>query len=121
MKKINDATFERIFNSGILGYPMVSCTTGHLKIRGLRQRSRRLTKYQGTISKMCYAHVFSGLQVRRAVSYIQITNIFLFKFRSLSRSFHSYRDEPIRRWGEKIVPQENHLAHPQAELGLSYM
>ena len=61
------------------------------------------------------------LQVRSPVSYLQITNIFLFKFTSLSRSFNSYRDEPIGRWGEKIVPQENHMAHPQAELGLSYM
>ena len=52
-----------------------------------------------------HAHVFAGSQIRRSVSYLQITNIFLFKFTSLSRSFHSYRDEPIGRWGEKIVPQ----------------
>ena len=45
---------------------------------------------------------------------------FLFKFTSLSRLFHSYRDRPIGRWAEKIVPQENHLTHPQAELGLSH-
>ena len=25
------------------------------------------------------------------------------------------------RWGETGVPQENHLTHPQAELGLSHM
>ena len=36
---------------------------------------------------------------------------------SLSRLFHSYRDEPIGRWGETGVP--DHLTHPQAELGLS--
>ena len=72
-------------------------------------------------SKMGYVHVFAGSQVCRPVSYLQITNILLFKFTSLSRLFHSYRDEPIVRWGEKVVPQKNHLTHPQAELGLSYM
>ena len=47
--------------------------------------------------------------------------IFLFSLTSLSRLFHSYRDEPIGRWGETGVPRENHLTHPQAELGLSHM
>ena len=28
---------------------------------------------------------------------------------SLSRLFHSYRDEPIGRWGETGVTRENHL------------
>ena len=74
-----------------------------------------------TDSKMAYVHVFAGSQVGRHVSYLQITNMFLFKFTSLLRIFHSYRDEPIGRWGEKIVPQENHLTHPQAELGMSHM
>ena len=46
---------------------------------------------------------------------------FLFSLMSLSRLFHSYRDEPIGRWGETGVPRENHLIHPQAELGLSHM
>ena len=73
------------------------------------------------ISEMGYVHVFAGSQVRRPVSYLQITNIFLFKFTSLSRLFHSYRDRPIGRWAENIVPQENHLTHPQAELGLSHI
>ena len=27
---------------------------------------------------------------------------------------HTYRDEPIGRWGETGVPRENHLTHPQA-------
>ena len=40
---------------------------------------------------------------------------------SLSILFHSYRDKPIGRWGETGVPWENHLTHPQAELGLSHM
>ena len=66
-----------------------------------------------TDSEMGYVHVFAGLQVRRPVSYLQITNIFLFKFTSLSRLFYSYRDRPIGRWAKKIVPQENHLTHPQ--------
>ena len=44
-----------------------------------------------TDSKMGYVHVFAGSQVRRPVSYLQITNIFLFKFTSLLRIFHSYR------------------------------
>ena len=74
-----------------------------------------------TDDEMGYVHVFAGSQVRRPVAYLQITNIFLFKFMSLSRLFHSYRDRPIVRWAEKIVPQENHLTHPQAELGLSHM
>ena len=42
-------------------------------------------------------------------------------FTSLSRLFHSYRDEPIVRWGETGIPRENHLTHPQAEFGLSHM
>ena len=42
-------------------------------------------------------------------------------FYSLSRLFHLYRDEPMGRWGETGVPRENHLTHPQAELGLSHM
>ena len=46
---------------------------------------------------------------------------FLFSLTSLSRLFHSYRDEPINRWGETGVPRENHLTHPQAELDLSHM
>ena len=46
---------------------------------------------------------------------------FLFSLTSLSRLFHSYRDEPIGRCGETIVPPENHLTHPQAEHGLSHM
>ena len=74
-----------------------------------------------TDSNIGYVHVFAGPQVRRPISYLQITNIFLFKFTFLSRLFPSYRDEPIGRWGEKIVPQENHLTHPQAELCLSHI
>ena len=46
---------------------------------------------------------------------------FLFSLLSLSRLFHSYRYEPIGSWGETGVPRENHLTHPQAELGLSHM
>ena len=46
---------------------------------------------------------------------------FLFSLTSLSRLFHSYRDEPIGRWGETGVPRENHLTQPQAEHGLSHM
>ena len=46
---------------------------------------------------------------------------FLFSLTSISRSFHSYREEPIGRWGETRVPRENHLTHPQAELGLSHI
>ena len=45
---------------------------------------------------------------------------FLFSLMSLSNYF-THRDEPIGRWGETGVPQENHLTHPQAELGLSHM
>ena len=29
--------------------------------------------------------------------------------------------QPIGRWGETGVPRENHLTHPQTELGLSHM
>ena len=54
-------------------------------------------------------------------SFINRLQICLFKFTSLSILFHLYRDEPIGRWGENITPQENHLTHPQAELGLSHM
>ena len=32
-----------------------------------------------------------------------------------------HREELIDRWGETGVPRENHLTHPQAELGLSHM
>ena len=47
---------------------------------------------------------------------------FLFSLTSLSRLFHSYRDEPIRRWGEKReYPGKNHLTHPQVELDLSHL
>ena len=45
---------------------------------------------------------------------------FFFSLTSLSRLFHSYRDEPIGRWGETRVPRENHLTHLQAELALSH-
>ena len=40
---------------------------------------------------------------------------------SLSRLFHSYRDEPIGRWGETGVHCKNHLTQPQVEHGLSHM
>ena len=53
--------------------------------------------------------------------YMTIGPLVLFSLATLSRLFHSYRDEPIGRWGETGVPQENHLTHPQAELGLSHM
>ena len=32
-----------------------------------------------------------------------------------------HREEPIDRWGKTGVPRENHLTHPQAELGLSHI
>ena len=53
---------------------------------------------------------------------IFVVVFFLFSLTSLSRLFHSYRDEPIGRWGETgvHVPRENHLTLPQAELGLSH-
>ena len=41
-----------------------------------------------TGSKKGYVHVFAGSQVRRPVFYLQIINIFLFKFMSLPRLFH---------------------------------
>ena len=46
---------------------------------------------------------------------------FGFSLTSLSILFHSYRDEPIGRWGKTGVPRENHLTYPQAEHGLSHM
>ena len=52
-------------------------------------------------SKMGYVHVFAGSQVRRPVSYLQITNIFLSKCTALSRLFYSHRDKPIDRWGKE--------------------
>ena len=45
----------------------------------------------------------------------KIETFFLFSLTSLTRLFHSYRDEPIGGWGETGVPRENHLTHPQAE------
>ena len=47
--------------------------------------------------------------------------VVFFSLTSLSRLFYSYRDESIGSWGETGVPWENHLTHPQAELGLSHM
>ena len=70
---------------------------------------------------------FRGKEVEGLYYYLYIakTNaliiFFLFSLTSLSRLFHSYRDEPIGGWGETGVPRENHLTHPQAELGLSHM
>ena len=46
---------------------------------------------------------------------------FLFSLTSLSRLFHSYRDESISRWGKTGLPRENHLTHEQADLDLSHM
>ena len=37
------------------------------------------------------------------------------------QDYFTHRDEPIDRWGKTGVPRENHLTHPQAELGLSHM
>ena len=48
-------------------------------------------------------------------------SFFWIQFTSFSRLFHSYRDEPIGRWGETGVSRENHLTHLQAEPGLSHM
>ena len=56
-----------------------------------------------------------------SIAYCLLFSLFLFSLTSLSRLFHSYRDEQIGRWSETGVPQENHLTHPQAELGLSHM
>ena len=47
--------------------------------------------------------------------------LLLFSLTSLSRLFHSYGDKSIGRWGKKGAPRENHLTHPQAELGLYHM
>ena len=67
--------------------------------------------------------VYMYLQVHKFTdrSFIYRLQMFLFKFTSLSRLFHSYRDEPIGRWSERIVPRKKHLTNPQAELGLSHM
>ena len=46
---------------------------------------------------------------------------FLIQFNVPFKIFFTHRDEPIDRWGETGVPRENHLTHPQAELGLSHM
>ena len=58
---------------------------------------------------------------RRKPSRHVVSLDFLFSLTSLSRLFHSYRDEPIGRWGETGVPRENHITHLQAELGFSHM
>ena len=49
-----------------------------------------------------------------------LSRTFLFFWFSF-QDYFTHRDEPIGRWGETGVPQENHLTHPQAELGLSHM
>ena len=48
--------------------------------------------------------------------------IFIFiQFKCPFQDYFTHRDEPIDRWGETGVPRDNHLTHPQAELGLSHM
>ena len=82
--------------------------------------------------RICKKPVFSWrgsnhhlLAFRAWYKYPNSTPIFSFFFwfslTCLSRLFHSYRDKLIGRWGETGVPLENHLTHPQAELGLSHM
>ena len=55
----------------------------------------------------------NGKQSRSIFFFISLT--------SLSRLFLSYREEPIGRWVETGVPQENHLTHLQAEHVLSHL
>ena len=58
-----------------------------------------------------------------ALKSILLPGIMVFFFDSVKCPFQDYfthRDEPIDRWGETGVPRENHLTHPQAELGLSH-
>ena len=50
-----------------------------------------------------------------------ISFFLLIQFNIPFKIIYSYLDEPIGRWGETGVPRENHLTHPQAELGLSHM
>ena len=68
---------------------------------------------------------FSGINQTRLPdairSFFFFFCLFLFSLTSLSRLFHTYRDEPIGRWGETGVPRENHLTHPQAEHGLFHV
>ena len=63
---------------------------------------------------------YLGSKTKGADQLIFFFFFFFFSLTSLSRLFHSYRDEPIGRWGETGVPRENHLTHPQAEHGLSH-
>ena len=46
--------------------------------------------------------------------YIYLVVVVGFSLTFLSRLFHSYRDEPIDRWGETGVPRENHLSDTPA-------
>ena len=68
-------------------------------------------------------NLFSSTQWKREKSLHNRLFFFCFGFSltSLLRLFHSYPDKPFGRWGETGVPRENHLKHPQAELGLSHM
>ena len=69
--------------------------------------------------KMCTN--MSLIQIKTCLQGFLFSFSFLILFNVPSRLFHSYRDKSIGRWGETGAPRENHLTHPQAELGLSHM
>ena len=68
--------------------------------------------------------VFSGINQTKLPDAVRSFFFFFFFYSDLKyllRLFHTYRDEPIGRWGETGVPRTNHLTHPQAEHGLFHM
>ena len=46
---------------------------------------------------------------------------FFFQFNVPFKIISLIKDEPMGSWSETGVARENHLTHPQAELGLSHM
>ena len=62
----------------------------------------------------CSDSSIAGLKSDPLTVLVNLFFLFFFGFSltSLSRLFHSYRDEPIVRWGEAGVPRVNHLTHP---------
>ena len=79
----------------------------HLKVGGCRQLIE-IMKVR-VISLPYIFHVLYVLCLTRPTYQVSVyrtigpQDFFLFSLKSLSRLFHSYRDEPIGRWGETGV------------------
>ena len=105
---------------------MILSTLNFKMLKHCKVEKRIIFPLFETFNEFIHAFCLSKAHFHQAVPLKSVEtmlffHLFGFSLTSLSRLFHSYRDEPIGRWGDTGIARENHLTHPQAELGSSHM